>query len=203
MLTHEGYSRVLSGIFEKTPDGHFISPNKAVGIFHLVGWQIGRAMELLPHLQQYGTVDIFLSGANSSLDLDASVKYRSKGLSLYYNCTGGLDYWQMIKGYQPFRVKKEIQELPVEKYDLVLNDFEYITAASCAKTTSPTISPSSRDFMPMLTNGSTSATPQSSTPTVNLSQAHHAEQKKSLRLFIDEVMQAFAPSSEKHCVASG
>src|SRR5438552_15223182 len=39
----------------------------------------------------------------------------------------------MMKGYQPFRVKKEIQELPVEKYDLVLNDFEYITAASCAK----------------------------------------------------------------------
>jgi len=94
---------------------------------------ISRAMELLPHLQQYGTVDIFLSGANSSLDLDAPVKYRSKGLSLYYNCTGGLDYWQMMKGYQPFRVKKEIQELPVEKYDLVLNDFEYITAASCAK----------------------------------------------------------------------
>ena len=94
---------------------------------------ISRAMELLPHLQSYGTVDIFLSGANSSLVLDAPVKYRSNGLSLFYNCSGGLDYWKIMKGYQPFKLKKEIQELPVEKYDLVINDFEYITAASCAK----------------------------------------------------------------------
>ncbi len=31
---------------------------------------ISRAMELLPYLQRYGTVDIFLSGANSTLSLE-------------------------------------------------------------------------------------------------------------------------------------
>src|SRR5689334_19927010 len=91
---------------------------------------ISRAMELLPHLQQYGNVDIFLSGANSSLVLDAPIKYRSNGLSLFYNCNGGLNYWKMMKRYHPFELKKEIHELPVEKYDLVINDFEYITATS-------------------------------------------------------------------------
>ena len=100
---------------------------------------ISRAMELLPYLQSYGTVDIFLSGANSSLDLDAPVTYRSNGLSLFYNCSGGLDYWKMMKGYQPFKLKKEIQELPVEKYDLVINDFEYITAAACIKKKIPSV----------------------------------------------------------------
>jgi uncharacterized protein (TIGR00661 family) len=100
---------------------------------------ISRAMELVPHLQAYGTVDIFLSGANSSLVLDAPVKYRSNGLSLYYNCAGGLDYWKMMKGYQPFKLKKEIQELPVEKYDLVINDFEYVTAAACIKKKIPSV----------------------------------------------------------------
>jgi uncharacterized protein (TIGR00661 family) len=100
---------------------------------------ISRVMELLPHLQSYGTVDIFLSGANSSLALDAPIKYRSNGLSLFYNCTGGLDYWKMMKGYQPFKLKKEIQELPVEKYDLVINDFEYITAAACIKKKIPSV----------------------------------------------------------------
>ncbi len=100
---------------------------------------ISRAMELLPHLQQYGTVDIFLSGANSNLALDAPIKFRSKGLSLFYNCTGGLDYWQMVKGYQPLRLRKEIQELPVEQYDLVINDFEHITSAACAKKKIPSI----------------------------------------------------------------
>ena len=36
-------------------------------------------MELLPYLEEYGTVDIFLSGANSTLALNAPIKYRSKG----------------------------------------------------------------------------------------------------------------------------
>jgi uncharacterized protein (TIGR00661 family) len=100
---------------------------------------ISRAMELLPHLHHYGSVDIFLSGNNSHLSLDAPVKYRSKGLSIYYNCNGGLDFWQLLRGIQPFRLKKEIQDLPVEKYDLVINDFEYITAAACAKKKIPSI----------------------------------------------------------------
>jgi uncharacterized protein (TIGR00661 family) len=100
---------------------------------------ISRAMELLPHLQPYGTIDIFLSGANSSLSLDAPVKYRSNGLSLFYTCTGGLDYWKILKRCQPLKLKKEIEELPVEKYDLVINDFEYVTAASCAKKKIPSV----------------------------------------------------------------
>jgi uncharacterized protein (TIGR00661 family) len=100
---------------------------------------ISRAMELLPYLQQYGTVDIFLSGNNSSLQLDAPIKYRSKGLSLYYTCTGGLSYWKTFKKLEPLRLKKEINELPVDKYDLVLNDFEFITSAACAKKNIPSV----------------------------------------------------------------
>ena len=94
---------------------------------------ISRAMELLPHLQQYGKVDILLSGANSNLALEAPVKYRSNGLSLFYNCHGGLDYWKIVKEMHLLRLRKEIQDLPVEKYDLVINDFDYLTAAACAK----------------------------------------------------------------------
>ena len=100
---------------------------------------ISRAIELLPYLEQYGEVDIFLSGDNSNLDLDGPVKYRSKGISLYYNCNGGLNYWNMFKRFQPLRVRQEIRDLPVEKYDLVLNDFDYITSAACAKKGIPSI----------------------------------------------------------------
>jgi uncharacterized protein (TIGR00661 family) len=100
---------------------------------------ISRAMELIPYLREYGEVDIFLSGDNSNLPLDAPVKYRSKGISLYYNCKGGLDYWQIIKGFHPLDLRKEIRELPVEKYDLVLNDFDYITSAACARKQVPSI----------------------------------------------------------------
>ncbi|MES1217752.1 MAG: glycosyltransferase family protein [Bacteroidota bacterium] len=100
---------------------------------------ISRAMELLPHLEQYGKIDILLSGANSNLALDAPIKYRSNGLSLFYNCNGGLDYWRIVKEMHVLRLRKEIQDLPVEKYDLVINDFDYITAAACAKKKIPSI----------------------------------------------------------------
>ncbi|RYF52085.1 MAG: glycosyl transferase [Cytophagaceae bacterium] len=100
---------------------------------------ISRAMELVPQLQEYGHVDIFLSGSNGTLELDLPIKYRSKGLSLHYNCKGGLDFWKVFRGYEPFRMKQEIRDLPVEKYDLVLNDFDYITAAACARKKIPSI----------------------------------------------------------------
>jgi UDP-N-acetylglucosamine:LPS N-acetylglucosamine transferase len=38
---------------------------------------ISRAMEVIPYLENYGEVDVFLSGANSTLELSMPVKYRS------------------------------------------------------------------------------------------------------------------------------
>src|SRR5258708_14386121 len=93
---------------------------------------ISRAMELLPFLERYGKVDLFLSGANNSLQLDSTVKYRSKGLSLFYTDKGGLDYWKIARGFAPLRIMKEVRDLPVEKYNLVLNDFESITSLASA-----------------------------------------------------------------------
>src|ERR1700730_16741165 len=84
---------------------------------------ISRAMELIPYLKTYGEVDIFLSGANSTLELSTAVRYRSKGLSLFYTCNGGLNYSRILKQLSVSRIRKEIRDLPVEKYDLVLNDF--------------------------------------------------------------------------------
>src|SRR5271154_5859150 len=93
---------------------------------------ISRAMEILPHLSRYGQVDLFLSGANSTLQLDAPVKYRSKGVCFFYNSSGSLHYWQTVKKFAPLRVIKEVKDLPVEKYDLIVNDFECITSLACA-----------------------------------------------------------------------
>ena len=92
---------------------------------------ISRAMEILPHLKKYGEVDLFLSGSNSHLQIDAPIKYRSKGIGLFYNGNGGLQYLDTAKAIQPRRILNEIKSLPVEKYDLVLNDFESITALAC------------------------------------------------------------------------
>jgi uncharacterized protein (TIGR00661 family) len=100
---------------------------------------ISRAMEVIPYLQNYGEVDVFLSGSNSTLELSMPVKYRSKGLSLFYTCNGGLNYSRVIGQLSLPRIRKEINELPVHKYDLVLNDFDCITSLACARRNVPSI----------------------------------------------------------------
>jgi uncharacterized protein (TIGR00661 family) len=100
---------------------------------------ISRAMEILPYLERYGEVDIFLSGANHSLQLDRPVKYRSKGLCLFYNHSGSLNYPQIIRNFAPLRLWRDVRDLPVEKYDLVLNDFESITSMACALKKIPSV----------------------------------------------------------------
>ena len=67
---------------------------------------ISRAMELLPYLRLYGRVDVFLSGGNSQLKADLPVRYRSKGLSLFYSNGGGLNYEKTLWSLNPVRVWK-------------------------------------------------------------------------------------------------
>lgn len=100
---------------------------------------IARALELLPYLERYGTVDVFLSGSNSSLQTPLPVKYRSKGLSLLYHKNGGLNYRQMLKELSIINAYKDAKDLPVEKYDIVINDFEAITALACFMKKVPSI----------------------------------------------------------------
>jgi uncharacterized protein (TIGR00661 family) len=100
---------------------------------------ISRAIQLLPYLQRYGKVDIFLSGANSQLQNELPVRFRSKGLSLFYNNNGGLQYSKLARQINPYRVWKEIKELPVEQYDVVINDFECITSLACAYKKVPSV----------------------------------------------------------------
>lgn len=92
---------------------------------------ISRAMEILPYLQKYGHVDIFLSGNNSTLPSSLPVAYKSRGISLFNNTEGGLDFRKMISHNPWIQSLKEAASLPVDQYDLVINDFEPITALAC------------------------------------------------------------------------
>lgn len=93
---------------------------------------VSRAQTLLPHLELYGKVDILLSGSNCNLAFDGPVRYRSQGLSFFYNNKGGINYWQMLRGVNPGQVWRDARSLPVTKYDLVINDFDFITSLACS-----------------------------------------------------------------------
>jgi uncharacterized protein (TIGR00661 family) len=100
---------------------------------------ISRACEILPVLKNRAQVHVLLSGNNSSLEPGFEVNYRSKGYSLYYK-TGGIDYLRMARDNSTLRLCKEIVDLPVKKYDLVLSDFEPISAWACKLKNVPCIS---------------------------------------------------------------
>jgi len=92
---------------------------------------ISRAEQLYPYLQKHGEVDFFLSGSNAQLQTPLPIKYRSNGISLHYKTTGGMDYGKISKSLG-FNIYKEAKALPVEKYDLIINDFEFITSLACS-----------------------------------------------------------------------
>ena len=93
---------------------------------------ISRASELIPVLQNFGEVDVFLSGSNYSLKTNLPIAYRSKGLSFAYNKEkGAINLAQTIKNLSIRKIWNEAKFLPVEKYDLVINDFECITSLAC------------------------------------------------------------------------
>lgn len=93
---------------------------------------VSRAQTLLRHLEGYGQVDVFLSGSNCDLAFEGAVRYRSRGVSLFYNNKGGLSYWQMLKRVRPSQVWRDAHALPVRQYDLVINDFDFITSLACS-----------------------------------------------------------------------
>lgn len=94
---------------------------------------ISRASELYPYLQNYGDVHFMLSGSNATLQTDFPVKYRSLGLSLFYSNCGGLDYRKIIKKARLQSILNDANALPLEKYDVIINDFDFVTSQACKK----------------------------------------------------------------------
>lgn len=92
---------------------------------------VARAEDIIPVLQQYGKLDLFVSGAQADIRLAYPVKYKSKGLSFYFGKRGGVDLMKTFGRNSSRDVYHEIKTFPVEKYDLVINDFEPITAWAC------------------------------------------------------------------------
>lgn len=92
---------------------------------------LSRAKEIIPALQNRVDVDILISGSQAEVDFQFDVKYHKKGLGFYFGKAGGIDFYRTIKKNNIFRFLKEIITCPVKNYDLVINDFEPVTAWAC------------------------------------------------------------------------
>lgn len=92
---------------------------------------VARAREVIPYLQAYGEVEILLSGDQSEVELPVPVNHRSKGLTFIYNRSGALSLLRTLLKNNLWRLYREVRDFPVDHFDLIINDFEFISAWAC------------------------------------------------------------------------
>lgn len=92
---------------------------------------ISRAREIIPLLQAYGDLDLLISGSQADVQLSQPVKYQFHGFSYIFGKKGGIDYWKTFKTMNLRRFWKDMQAIPLAEYDLIINDFEPLTAWAC------------------------------------------------------------------------
>jgi uncharacterized protein (TIGR00661 family) len=98
---------------------------------------VARAIDLVPEFRKYGEVDVLLSGQHSELNLPFAVKYRLQGFGFFFGQNGGIDLKKTWRKNSLSRFFREVIKLPVQEYDLVISDFEPVSAWACRITGKP------------------------------------------------------------------
>ena len=92
---------------------------------------LARATEIVPLLKSMAQTDVLVSGTQADLKVPFQIDYQFSGLSFIIGKNGGVDLWNTIRKMEVIRFIKAIRSLPVEKYDLVISDFEPVSAWAC------------------------------------------------------------------------
>lgn len=92
---------------------------------------VSRAKEIIPHLKEHGRVEVLISGTQADVQLDSAIKFKLHGFGFVFGKKGGIDYWETVKALNSRRFLNDIKHFPVADYDLIINDFEPVTAWAC------------------------------------------------------------------------
>jgi uncharacterized protein (TIGR00661 family) len=92
---------------------------------------ISRAREIVPMLQQHGEVDLLISGTQADVKLSQPVTYQLHGFSFIFGKKGGVNHYETWKTMNLPRFVADMRKLPLKEYNLILNDFEPVTAWAC------------------------------------------------------------------------
>lgn len=92
---------------------------------------ISRAREIVPLLQQHGELDILISGTQADVQLTQEVKYKLHGFSFIFGKKGGVNHYQTWNNMDLFQFRRDMKSIPLKDYNLIINDFEPVTAWAC------------------------------------------------------------------------
>lgn len=102
---------------------------------------LSRARDIIPILLSKNIeLDILVSGIQADVDLPFDIKYKFHGLSFIFGKKGGVDLWKTYSNSNLKGLRKDIKNLPVEEYDLVINDFEPVSAWAAKRKNIPCVS---------------------------------------------------------------
>lgn len=89
---------------------------------------ITRSSKIIQRLSKSGCrVDVVFSGNNSQVNFPFPIKYNFKGLTFFYDGKGKIDYWKTFLELNIRQLIKDVK-LDISSYDLIISDFEPITA---------------------------------------------------------------------------
>jgi len=89
---------------------------------------LSRATDIIPLLRLYGELDILVSGKCADVSIPYSIHYKLEGLSFAFGKNGDIDIWKTLKTISFQKLGQEIRKLPVNEYDLIVTDFEPVSA---------------------------------------------------------------------------
>ena len=89
---------------------------------------ITRARELIPYFEKEFKVDVLISGCNHIIDTKLDIKYRFKGFTFVINNNGKVSYFKSFFYNNMIRFIIDLFRFNIKKYDLVISDFEPISA---------------------------------------------------------------------------
>jgi len=92
---------------------------------------ISRAKEIIPYLERRFNLDIMLSGPKNHLDLGYPIKNHFQGLTLHFNKSGSINWMKTLFKNNLFQFIRDVFSLRVHDYDLVITDFEPVSAWAC------------------------------------------------------------------------
>lgn len=93
---------------------------------------ITRSREIISLLKKRGAeVEVLLSESHSEVNPGTEIRYRPRGLGFVFGRKGGIDMISSIRNARPHKLFSGIRNLPVEKYDIVVSDFEPVTSWAC------------------------------------------------------------------------
>lgn len=92
---------------------------------------LSRATEVIPFLKNQGEVDVFVSGTQSDIALPFPISSKKHGLSFVFGKDGTINFSGTLKIFKPTRLIWDIVKTKLDAYDLIINDFEPVTAWAC------------------------------------------------------------------------